>query len=104
MNKTPWGPLGYITFKRTYARRTKEDDINSPTEELDQTIDRVIKACKTQLKCGFTEEEEKELKDLFLNLKGSVAGRFLWQLGTKTVSRLGLLSLQNCAFTTVDSI
>lgn len=104
MNKTPWGPLGYITFKRTYARRTKEDDINSPTEELDQTIDRVIKACKTQLKCGFTEEEEKELKDLFLNLKGSVAGRFLWQLGTKTVSRLGLLSLQNCAFTTVDSV
>jgi adenosylcobalamin-dependent ribonucleoside-triphosphate reductase len=104
MNKTPWGPLGYITFKRTYARRTKEDDINSPTEELDQTVDRVIKACKTQLKCGFTEEEEKELKDLFLNLKGSVAGRFLWQLGTKTVSRLGLLSLQNCAFTTVDSV
>lgn len=104
MIKIPWGPLGYITFKRTYARRTKEDDINSPTEELDQTIDRVIKACKTQLKCGFTEDEEKDIKDVFLKLKGSVAGRFLWQLGTKTVSRLGLLSLQNCAFTTVDSV
>lgn len=35
-------------------------------------------------------------------LKGSVAGRFLWQLGTSTVDRLGLLSLQNCAFTTVN--
>ena len=35
-------------------------------------------------------------------LKGTVAGRFLWQLGTETVDRLGLLSLQNCAFTTID--
>ena len=37
-----------------------------------------------------------------MNLKGTVAGRFLWQLGTKTVDRLGLPSLQNCAFTVVD--
>jgi ribonucleoside-triphosphate reductase len=103
MTGTPWGPLGYITFKRTYARRLKEDDVNSPTEEFTDSIDRVVRACKTQLKCGFNEQEEKELKDLLLNLKGSVAGRFWWQLGTKTVGKLGLLSLQNCAFTTVDS-
>jgi adenosylcobalamin-dependent ribonucleoside-triphosphate reductase len=37
-----------------------------------------------------------------LSLKGTVAGRFLWQLGTKTIDRLGLPSLQNCAFTVVD--
>jgi hypothetical protein len=37
-----------------------------------------------------------------LTLKGTVAGRFLWQLGTETVNRLGLASLQNCAFVTVD--
>jgi adenosylcobalamin-dependent ribonucleoside-triphosphate reductase len=37
-----------------------------------------------------------------LGLKGSVAGRFLWQLGTATVDRLGLLSLQNCAFASID--
>jgi ribonucleoside-triphosphate reductase (thioredoxin) len=35
-------------------------------------------------------------------LKGSVAGRFWWQLGTKTVDQFGLSSLQNCAFTVVD--
>jgi adenosylcobalamin-dependent ribonucleoside-triphosphate reductase len=99
-----WGPLGYITFKRTYSRRTSENDINSKTEEYEETIDRIIKACRSQLRCNFSAEEEAELKDIFLNLKGSVAGRFWWQLGTKTVSRLGLLSLQNCAFTTVDSI
>jgi len=37
-----------------------------------------------------------------LDLKGTVAGRFLWQLGTKTVDKLGLPSLQNCSFVVVD--
>jgi hypothetical protein len=31
------------------------------------------------------------------NLKFSVSGRMLWQLGTKTVDNCGLMSLQNCA-------
>ena len=103
MQQIPWGPLGYITFKRTYARRLNENEPESTTEEYEDTIDRVVKSCRTQLKCGFTSQEEAELKSILLNLKGFVAGRFMWQLGTKTVSRLGLLSLQNCAFTTVDS-
>lgn len=99
---TPWGPIGYITYKRTYSRRLKENDSKSNTEEFDQTIDRVIEACNKQLNIGFTTKEEKRLKEIFLLLKGSVAGRFLWQLGTKTVDKLGLLSLQNCAFTIVN--
>lgn len=102
MSKTPWGPLGYVTFKRTYARRLNEAGIE--TEEFDQTIDRVVKACNDQLKIGFNDKEQEEVKDLFLSLKGMVAGRFLWQLGTKTVDTLGLMSLQNCAFTTIDSV
>ena len=101
---TPGGPIGYITYKRTYSRRLKENDPNSLTEEFNQTVERVIKACRTQLKVGFTEAEETRLEEIFLSLKGSVAGRFWWQLGTKTVDRLGLLSLQNCAGTVVDSI
>jgi len=101
-NVTPWGPIGYPTFKRTYARRLNENDVNSPTEEFEDTINRVINGCNKQLKVGFTKEEEEELRSYFLSLKGSVAGRFLWQLGTKTVDKLGLLSLQNCAFTLVN--
>lgn len=101
--KTPWGEIGYITYKRTYARRINDNDINSRTEEFNETIERVIKACKTQLKVGFTETEEQELGDILMNLKGMVAGRFLWQLGTSTVKKLGLPSLQNCATVVVDS-
>ena len=102
MALTPWGPLGYVTYKRTYARRLSETNLSSKTEEFEDTIDRVVSACQKQLKVGFTSQEEKRLKEILLRLKGSVAGRFMWQLGTKTVDRLGLMSLQNCAFTVVN--
>lgn len=101
-NPVPWGPVGYITYKRTYSRRLKENDKDSPTEEFDQTVERVVKACRIQLKVGFTPEEEDDVRDIFMNLEGSVAGRFWWQLGTKTIDRLGMFSLQNCAFVTVN--
>jgi len=97
---TPWGEAGFITFKRTYARRLKEN--SEVTEEFTDTVDRIIKACDKQLRIGFTDQEEQEVKSLFLQLKGSVAGRFWWQLGTKTVDTLGLASLQNCATTLVN--
>lgn len=98
----PWGEIGYITFKRTYARRLKEDNPDSPTEELWQVVKREIEASDTQLKVGFTEQEKERYMQTRMDLKWSVAGRFMWQLGTRTVKRLGLPSLQNCAFITVD--
>lgn len=99
---TPWGEIGYITYKRTYSRRLKSDKVDSPTEEFLDTIIRVINACDRQLNVGFTPDEEYELAELMLKLRGSVAGRFLWQLGTKTVDKLGLPSLQNCAGVVVN--
>jgi len=102
MADTPWSTIGYLVYKRTYARRLEESNPNSNTEEFDQTVDRIIKACDTQLNCGFTEDESNRLRNYMLELKGTVAGRFLWQLGTDTVGKLGLASLQNCAATVVD--
>ena len=95
---TPWGEVGYPTFKRTYSRPLK----NGKTEEWPDTVDRVVEACNKQLNCNFSEREQKDVRNIMLKLKGTVAGRFLWQLGTKTVDKLGLPSLQNCAFTVVD--
>lgn len=100
--ETPWGEIGYITFKRTYARRLKESDPNSPTEEFDQVIKREIDACEKQLNIKFTEEEKEFYFETRMKLKWSVAGRFMWQLGTKTVDKLGLPSLQNCAAVVVN--
>jgi hypothetical protein len=95
--ETPWGEIGYITFKRTYARRFKEDDPNSKTEEFTDVIKREIDSCEKQLKINFTNGEKEFYYKSRLALKWSVAGRFMWQLGTKTVDRIGLPSLQNCA-------
>jgi ribonucleoside-triphosphate reductase len=101
--ETPWSTVGYLTYKRTYARKINEKDPESRTEEFPETVNRVLTACQKQLKVGFTDEESFRLANYLLELKGSVAGRFWWQLGTGTVERLGLASLQNCAFTVVDS-
>lgn len=95
---TPWGEVGYPTFKRTYSREMK----NGKSEEWTDTVDRVVEACNKQLHCNFTEAEQQDVRDIMISLKGTVAGRFLWQLGTKTVDKLGLPSLQNCAFTVID--
>lgn len=96
--KTPWSSVGYLTFKRTYARPKGE----GATEEWHETIDRVVQAAQDKLGCGFTDEEKERLRTYMLLLKGTVAGRFLWQLGTSTVDRLGLASLQNCAAVAVN--
>ena len=95
--QTPWGEVGYPVFKRTYAR-----PIEDGTEEWPDTVERVIKACNEQLGCDFSNREQEDIREIMMNLKGTVAGRFLWQLGTETVDRLGLPSLQNCSFVVVD--
>ena len=94
----PWGEVGYPTFKRTYSRPTED----GKTEEWPDTVERVVKACNEQLGCNFNEVDQEELRNIMLDLKGTVAGRFLWQLGTKTVDKLGLPSLQNCSFVVID--
>lgn len=99
---TPWGEIGYITFKRTYARRLDVEDVNSLTEEFPDVVHRELNACKTQLNLDLSEEEKAFYIESRLQLKWSVAGRFMWQLGTETVNKLGLPSLQNCAAVVVN--
>ena len=93
-----FGELGFITFARTYAREKK----NGEKETFSETVERELYGIKKQLKLNFTKEELKFYRDMRHDMKGSVAGRFMWQLGTKTVDQLGLPSLQNCAFVVID--
>jgi len=75
----PWGEVGYATYKRTYARPVKDR-----TEEWEETVDRIVEACNKQLKCDFNEHDQRDIKRMMMQLKGTVAGRFLWQLGTRS--------------------
>jgi len=100
-NKTPpfgFSGLGYIVYKRTYARKIEGTD---RTEEWAETIARCINAAQYQIDSKYTIEEAQRLFDLIFNLKCSFAGRMLWQLGTSTVDRFGANSLLNCWFTTI---
>ena len=91
-HEVPWSSVGYLTMKRTYSRLIDE----GKSEEWSDIVNRVIKSSSDQLNVGFTEDEEIRLRYYLMSLKGTVAGRFLWQMGTRTVDDLGLASLQNC--------
>ena len=93
-----WGfnGLGYIVYKRTYARL--KDDSN--TEEWHETIERCINGAQ-KIGAQYTKEEAERLFDYVFNLKCNFAGRMLWQLGTSTVDRFGANSLLNCWFTSM---
>jgi hypothetical protein len=93
-NKQPnWGfnGLGYIVYKRTYAR-LKED---GSTEEWNETVQRCIEGAQ-KIGAQYTKEEAERIYDYVFNLKCNFAGRMLWQLGTSTVDRFGANSLLNC--------
>lgn len=93
-----WGELGYITFARTYSRENKDGS----KETFSETVERELFGIEKQLKLILTEKEKEFYRDMRHEMKGSVAGRFMWQLGTKTVDKLGLPSLQNCSFVVID--
>lgn len=93
-----WGELGYITFARTYSRVKSNGD----KETFSETVERELGGIKNQLGLTFDKSDRDFYRDMRHDMKGSVAGRFMWQLGTETVDKLGLPSLQNCAFTVVD--
>ena len=94
-----WGfnGLGYIVYKRTYAR-TKE---NGETEEWYETVARCINGAQ-KIGANYSKEEAQKLFDLIFNLKCNFAGRMLWQLGTSTVDRFGANSLLNCWYVSMN--
>lgn len=86
----PWGfgALSYIVYKRTYSQFNQ-------TEEWWQTLQRVVEGAQ-EIGADLTKSEMEKLYDYMFNLKCSVGGRVLWQMGTDTVRRFGANSLLNC--------
>ena len=106
-----WGPVGYITFKRTYAR-VKED---GTTEEFWETCKRVVEGCYNVQKkhcnrLGLYWNNEKakksscEMFERMWNFKFLPPGRGLWMMGSKHVDKVGSSALNNCGFLSTESI
>ena len=98
-----WGPIGYFTYKRTYARLMPD----GTTEEFWQTCQRVVEGAFNiqKIHChqmGLPWNEHKaqvSAQDMFERMwdfKFSPPGRGLSVMGTDIVYQRGSASLQNC--------
>jgi adenosylcobalamin-dependent ribonucleoside-triphosphate reductase len=108
-----WGPLGYITFKRTYARVVPEAE--GRTEEYWETVKRVVEGCYTiQLNHCFNlklpwkpakaQRSAQEMFKLIWDFKFLPPGRGLWMMGSDYIYKRGSGALNNCAFVSTDEL
>ena len=106
-----WGPVGYLTYKRTYAR-VKEDNT---TEEYWETCKRVVEGvyniqkihCRTYLLPWNEQKAQLSAQEMFQRLwdfKWTPPGRGLWAMGTDMVHLKGSACLNNCAFVSTQDI
>jgi adenosylcobalamin-dependent ribonucleoside-triphosphate reductase len=106
-----WGPVGFISYKRTYARR-KED---GSTEEFWETCKRVVEGCYyvQKKRCYDLGLEWNNVKaqgsaqEMFRRMwafKWLPPGRGLWMMGTKYIERAGAAALNSCGFVSTAGI
>jgi len=106
-----WGPLGYFTFKRTYARSTSEGQ----TEEFWETCKRVVEGvyniqkihCKRLMLPWNESKAQKSAQEMFQRMwefKFTPPGRGLWVMGTDVVYEKGSAALNNCAFVSTEEL
>ena len=107
-----WGPIGYITYKRTYARIIEGENRK---EEFWETLRRVVEGCYSIqkehcIKLSLPWRDDKAQKSAQImfnkiwNFKFSPPGRGLWMMGTEFIARHGSMSLNNCGFASTEDI
>ena len=114
-----WGPVGYFTYKRTYARPTcncnDPHTCGHPTEEFWQTCQRVVEGvynvqklhCR-RLSLPWNEPKaQRSAQEMFQRMwdfKFTPPGRGLAQMGAPFMFKKGGAALNNCAFVSSDRI
>lgn len=112
-NRQPdWGPLGYFTYKRTYARQIPDED---RTEEYWETCRRVVEGTfsiqKNHCRRNHLPWDErkaqrtaKRMFELMWDFRFLPPGRGMWAMGTDYVADRGGACLNNCAFVSTKDI
>ena len=106
-----WGPIGYVTYKRTYSRPMPD----GTNEEFWQTIKRVVEGvftiqknhCMVNQLPWFEEKAQKSAQRMFelmWQFKFTPPGRGLWMMGTDYMYAHGGAALNNCAFCSTEHI
>ena len=107
-----WGPIGYITYKRTYARIIEG---KNRKEEFWETLRRVVEGCYSiqkehcmKLSLPWSDQKAQKSAQVMFekiwNFKFSPPGRGLWMMGTEFIARHGSMSLNNCGFASTEDI
>lgn len=107
-----WGPIGYFTYKRTYARIIEKENRK---EEFWETIKRVVEGCFSiqkehcmKLSLPWSDKKaQKSAQRMFKKIwqfKMCPPGRGLWMMGTDFIARHGSMALNNCGFASTDDI
>lgn len=106
-----WGPLGYFTYKRTYARPLS----GGKTEEWWQTVKRVVEGCFVIQKAHCksinlpwndrkAQRSAQEMFKLMWDFRFLPPGRGLWAMGTDFLFEKGSACLNNCGFCSTENI
>lgn len=106
-----WGPIGYFTFKRTYARPVD----GGGTEEFWQTCKRVVEGVYRIQKShclhhnlpwsdSKAQRSAREMYERMWNFKWLPPGRGLWVMGTPVIETKGGAALNNCGFVSTQNI
>ena len=106
-----WGPLGYFTYKRTYARPLSANK----SEEFWQTLQRVVEGCFVIQKqhCHHyylpwnerrSQRSAQEMFQRMWEFKFLPPGRGLWAMGSEFAFKKGGACLNNCGFVSTADI
>ena len=107
-----FGPIGLVTYQRTYARPILD---KNRKEEWFETIQRVVEGtysiqkqhCK-KLKLPWNDNKAQksaqEMYRLMFEMKFLPPGRGLWMMGTSYVQERGSAALNNCSFVSTKDI
>jgi adenosylcobalamin-dependent ribonucleoside-triphosphate reductase len=107
-----WGPLGYVTYKRSYARQIEKE---RRTEEYWETLERVAngvysiqKMHARNLRLPWNDQKSQKSAQTMFRLmwefKFLPPGRGLFQSGTDFVYERGGASLQNCGVISTNEL
>jgi adenosylcobalamin-dependent ribonucleoside-triphosphate reductase len=105
-----WGPIGYITYLRTYSRTN-----DGVREEFWQTLKRVTEGVYTTQKkhceglnlpwnSAKAQKSAQEMYKYMFEFKFLPPGRGLWMMGTKYVEERGGAALANCGFASTKDL